>query len=85
MARKLSKMEFYQEEQVLLSKERTIMSFMQVGLAFVTAGLVIAGFFKETSMMFAGYVLVLIGFTEVAESIRRLLSKQKEMDRLKIK
>jgi hypothetical protein len=35
------------------------MSFMQVGLAFVTAGLVIAGFFKETSMMFAGYVLVL--------------------------
>ncbi len=85
MSRRLSKMEFYQEEQVLLSKERTIMSFMQVGLAFVTAGLVIAGFFKETSIMFAGYVLVLIGFTEVIESIRRLLSKQKEMERLRIK
>ncbi len=85
MTRKLSKMEFYQEEQVLLSKERTIMSFMQVGLAFVTAGLVIAGFFKETAIMFAGYVLVLIGFTEVIESIRRLLSKQKEMESLRIK
>jgi len=80
----MSKLEIYEEEQVLLSKERTILSFMRTGLAFVTAGIVIAGFFREIqSAQIVGYILTLIGFIEVAESIRRLLIKQKEAEKLK--
>jgi uncharacterized membrane protein YidH (DUF202 family) len=84
MPKKMSKLEIYEEEQVLLSKERTILSFMRTGLAFVTAGIVIAGFFREIqSAQIVGYILTLIGFIEVAESIRRLLIKQKEAEKLK--
>ena len=59
---------------------------MRTGLAFVTAGIVIAGFFKEfVSAQIAGYSLTFIGFIEVFESIRRLLVKQKEAGELKRK
>jgi uncharacterized membrane protein YidH (DUF202 family) len=86
MAKQLTKLETYEKEQLLLSKERTILSFMRTGLAFVTAGIVLAGFFDEfRSAQIVGYVLVLIGFIEVAESIRRLLVKQKEAEQLKKK
>lgn len=82
----MSKLEIYEEQQLLLSKERTILSFMRTGLAFVTAGIVIAGFFREfQSAQIAGYCLVFIGFIEVFESIRRLLVKQKEANDLKKK
>ena len=84
MQKKMSKLEIYQEQQVLLSKERTILSFMQTGLAFVTAGIVVAGFFETfVQAQIVGYCLILIGFVEVFESIRRLLLKQKEAEKLK--
>lgn len=84
MQKKMSKLEIYQEQQVLLSKERTILSFMRTGLAFITAGIVIAGFFETfISAQIVGYSLTFIGFVEVFESIRRLLLKQKEAERLK--
>ena len=79
MSKKLTEMESYQEEQVILSKERTILSFMQVGLTFVTAGIVISNFFSQTYVQIVGYVLIVIGFVEVFESMRRLHRKQKEM------
>jgi len=84
MSRKMSKLEIYQEQQVLLSKERTILSFMRTGLAFITAGIVVAGFF-ETFLLaqVVGYILIFTGFVEVFESIRRLLVKQKEANELK--
>jgi len=86
MPKKESRMELMEEEQVLLSKERTILSFMRTGLTFVTAGVVLAGFFDQfRSAQIVGYVLVVIGFIEVAESIRRLLVKQKEAQELKKK
>ena len=84
MPKRMSKLEIYQEQQVLLSKERTILSFMRTGLAFITAGIVVAGFFETfTSAQIVGYTLILIGFVEVFESIRRLLVKQKDAERLK--
>ena len=67
----------------MLSKQRTILSFMRTGLAFVTAGIVIASFFKEALAQIVGYILMGIGFVEVFESIRRLVVKQKEMEELK--
>lgn len=73
-----------QEEQVVLSKERTILSFMRTGLAFVVAGISVAGFFQNVEMaQIIGYILVGIGFIEVAESIRRLLEKQRELKKFK--
>ena len=83
MPRKLSKKEASEMEQLLLSKERTILSFMRTGLAFVTAGIVIAGFFQNYQpAQVVGYLLVAIGFVETFESIRRLVLKQKEIKEL---
>jgi uncharacterized membrane protein YidH (DUF202 family) len=91
MPKSVTKLEEYEkkqlylsEERTLLSKERTILSFMQVGLAFVTVGIVIANYFiSQTSAQVVGYTLVGIGFIEVFESIRRLLVKQREMNKLR--
>jgi uncharacterized membrane protein YidH (DUF202 family) len=86
MPNKMTRIEIYEEQQLILSKERTILSFMRTGLAFVTAGIVIAGFFGDLkAAQVIGYVLVGIGFIEVFESIRRLISKQKELDELRRK
>jgi uncharacterized membrane protein YidH (DUF202 family) len=84
MPKRKSKIEILQEQQVVLSKQRTILSFMRTGLAFITAGIVVAGFFQNFEpAQIVGYILVGIGFIEVFESIRRLIVKQKEMEKLK--
>jgi len=86
MPKRMSRVEICEEEQLLLSKERTILSFMRTGLAFVTAGAAIAGFFQSfVPAQIVGYSLTLIGFVEVFESIRRLLVKQKDAEKLKRK
>ncbi|MEM5872458.1 MAG: DUF202 domain-containing protein [Candidatus Aenigmatarchaeota archaeon] len=86
MGKKETKIELYEEEQLLLSKERTILSFMRTGLAFVATGIVIASFFEGLrSAQIIGYALVGIGFIEVGESIRRLLIKQREAEKIKKK
>lgn len=71
------------EERTILSKERTILSFMQTGLAFIGIGIIVANYFKETIVHVIGYILIVIGFIEVLESIRRLRKKQKEIESLK--
>jgi uncharacterized membrane protein YidH (DUF202 family) len=71
------------EERTLLSKERTILSFMQTGLASIGLGMVLTYYFKETLLTYVGYILILTGFIEVLESIRRLRGKQKQIDKLK--
>jgi uncharacterized membrane protein YidH (DUF202 family) len=84
MPKRKSRIEILQEQQVLLSKQRTILSFMRTGLAFVTAGIIVAGFFQTYEpAQIVGYILIGIGFIEVFESIRRLIAKQKEMEKLK--
>jgi len=71
------------EERTLLSKERTILSFMQTGLTSIGLGMILTYYFRETLFTYLGYVLILTGFLEVLESIRRLRAKQKEVERLK--
>ncbi len=83
MPKKMTKMEILTEQQVVLSKERTILSFMQTGLAFIGVGLVVVNVFRNTFSELIGYLLMIVGFVEALESIRRLRSKQKEMDELK--
>ena len=86
MPKNLSKTEIMHEEELLLSKERTILSFMRTGLGFVTAGAAIFGFFQNLVLAKAiGYILVGVGFVEVFESMRRLLEKQRELEKLKKK
>jgi uncharacterized membrane protein YidH (DUF202 family) len=83
---KLSKEDAIREEELLLSKERTILSFMRTGLGFVTAGAAIYGFFQNLPLAMAiGYILVGVGFVEVFESMRRLVSKQRELEKLKVR
>lgn len=71
------------EERTVLSKERTILSFMQTGLASIGLGIVLTYYLKETLLTYVGYALIFSGFFEAMESIRRLRSKQKELEILK--
>jgi len=81
---KKSRTEILHEEEVILSKQRTILSFMRTGLAFIVAGIATVGFFQTFgSAQIIGYILVGIGFVEVFESMRRLITKQKDMNKLK--
>jgi len=71
------------EERTLLSKERTILSFMQTGLTSIGLGIVLAYYLKGTFLIYVGYILILTGFIEVLESMRRLRTKHKEIEVLK--
>jgi uncharacterized membrane protein YidH (DUF202 family) len=73
------------KERTILSKERTILSFMQTGLAFIGVGIVVINIFGATShpSELVGWVLVVIGFAEVLESLRRLAKYRRKMSLLK--
>lgn len=84
MPKAVSKIEAMHREELLLSKERTILSFMRTGLGFITAGAAIFGIFQSLVAARAiGYILVGVGFVEVFESMRRLIGKQNELEKLK--
>ena len=69
------------KERTLLSKERTILSFMQTGLAFIGVGIVLINIFGAAShpTVIVGWALIMIGFVEVLESLRRLMKYKKKM------
>jgi uncharacterized membrane protein YidH (DUF202 family) len=71
------------EERTILSKERTVLSFMQTGLAFIAVGLAVVNFLKDVPTQVVGWILILVGLFEIAESIRRLIRYRKKMDKLK--
>ena len=70
------------KERTILSKERTILSFMQTGLAFIGIGIVIINIFGASShpSELIGWLLIIIGFAEVLESLRRLLKYKRKMN-----
>ena len=72
------------KERTVLSKERTILSFMQTGLAFIGVGIVIINIFNNSHpTAVIGWLLILIGFAEVVESLRRLLRYKVRMERIR--
>ncbi len=73
------------EEQTLLAKERTILSFMQTGLAFIALGVVIINVFQTMSSEIVGWILVLIGFVEIVECLRRFARYKKKIETVKRK
>jgi uncharacterized membrane protein YidH (DUF202 family) len=85
MEKKEDKTILLKEEEVILAKERTILSFMQTGLASIGIGIVLVKLFTELPFQIAGFILILIGIIESYESGRRLRKKQKEMEILKRK
>ena len=70
------------KERTILSKERTILSFMQTGLAFIGISLVILNILKEPFYQGIAYALLVIGFIEIIESLRRLVRYKKKMQKL---
>lgn len=70
------------EEEVLLSKERTILQFMSTALAFIGVGIIIVKIFNDSMFQLIGYLIIAVGFVEIGESMRRLRGKQKIMKRL---
>lgn len=83
MPKKEDKTILLREEEVLLSKERTILSFMQTGLAAIGIGIILVKLFEQIYFQIAGFILILVGIVEAYESGRRLRVKQKEMDIIK--
>ena len=60
-----------EEEQTLLSRERTMQQYMTTGLAFIGAGLIVIKFFTGDIYTFIGALLIVIGFWQLWQSYRR--------------
>ena len=65
------------KEQVILSKERTILQFMSTALAMIGLGLVIVNVLRDLLFQAMGFGLVFAGFIELLESMRKFRNKQK--------
>lgn len=74
------------QERTILSKERTILSFVQTGLAFIAVGVAIINVFsRSTESVIIGTALIIMGFIEVIESVRRLKKYRGRMEEIKNK
>jgi uncharacterized membrane protein YidH (DUF202 family) len=59
------------EEQTLLSRERTMHSYMQTGLAFTSVGLVVIKFLGGLLYVCTGIMLMILGGALILEAARR--------------
>ena len=73
------------EEQTLLSRERTMHSYMQTGLAFTSVGLFIIKFLSGLLYVCAGAVFVILGFLLIVESARRYIRFRQAIRKLREK
>jgi uncharacterized membrane protein YidH (DUF202 family) len=65
------------EEQTLLSRERTMHSYMQTGLAFVSVGLMIMKFIQGIFYFCVSVIFMVLGFLLIVESARRYVRFRK--------
>jgi uncharacterized membrane protein YidH (DUF202 family) len=73
------------EEQTFLSRERTMHSYMQTGLAFTSVGLFIMKFLSGLLYFCAGLVFIILGVLLIAESARRYAHFRKAIRKLREK
>ncbi|MGD0918721.1 MAG: DUF202 domain-containing protein [Thermodesulfobacteriota bacterium] len=73
------------EEQTLLSRERTMHSYMQTGLAFTSVGLFIMKLLSGLFYFCAGTVFIILGVLLIAESARRYMRFRKAIRQLREK
>lgn len=71
-------------ERTVLSKERTVLAFMQTALAFIGVGIVIINVFPTSQIsLIVGGALILIGFVEVIDSLRRMKKYKRKMSEIR--
>jgi uncharacterized membrane protein YidH (DUF202 family) len=73
------------EEQTLLSRERTMHSYMQTGLAFTSVGLLIMKFLSGLLYFCTGVASIILGFLLIVESARRYVHFRKAIRKLREK
>jgi uncharacterized membrane protein YidH (DUF202 family) len=73
------------EEQTLLSRERTMHSYMQTGLAFTSVGLFIMKFLSGLFYFCIGAAFIILGVLLIAESARRYVRFRKAIRQLREK
>lgn len=71
------------EEQTLLAKQRTMLSFIQTGIASIGFGLVVVQFWENTFAQIVAAILVGIGFYEIIRAYRKLSEYNQRLERLK--
>jgi len=77
MNKKTNKQLALQEEQTLLSRERTMQQYMTTGLAFIGVGLIVVKFFIEYIYITIGIILIFIGFWQLWQAYRRFKKYRK--------
>jgi uncharacterized membrane protein YidH (DUF202 family) len=73
------------EEQTLLSRERTMHSYMQTGLAFTSVGLVIIKFLEGFFYSGVGILFIILGCLLILEAVRRYARFRKAVKLLRNK
>jgi hypothetical protein len=73
------------EEQTLLSRERTMHSYMQTGLAFTSVGLVVIKFLGGFFYYCAGAASMILGGALIFEAARRYVRFRKAIRALREK
>lgn len=73
------------EEQTFLSRERTMHSYMQTGLAFTSVGLLIIKFLGGLLYFCSGIIFIILGVLLIAESARRYVRFRKAIRKLREK
>ena len=73
------------EEQTLLSRERTMHSYMQTGLAFTSVGLIIMKFLSGLVYFCTGVFFIILGFLLIGESARRYAHFRKAIRKVREK
>jgi uncharacterized membrane protein YidH (DUF202 family) len=73
------------EEQTLLSRERTMHSYMQTGLAFTSVGLVVIKLLGGLLFFYTGIMLMILGGALILEAARRYVRFRKAIRALRKK
>ena len=73
------------EEQTLLSRERTMHSYMQTGLAFTSVGLLIMKFLSGIFYFCAWGLFIILGALLILESGKRYMRFRRAIVRLRQK
>ena len=73
------------EEQTILSRERTMHSYMQTGLAFISVSLIILNLLKDGFYFLIAVVFQILGWLLIFESARRYILCRKVIRQIRKK
>lgn len=73
----------FNEEQVILAKQRTALSFMRTGLGFVGVGVAITNFVAARPLVLVGIITTATGFYEIYRAYKILHKYEGKLHALK--